>query len=79
MTRAQLQGAFGKASRTEGNKLSYIYQAKLKMSEEEMKRMEYQWPDEVKKNPHWDLMSVIEIELLKNKIISMRVSKTETY
>ena len=49
------------------------------MNEEEMRRMEHQWPDEVKNNPYWDYMSVIEIELQRNKIISMRVSKTETY
>ncbi|MEQ1741456.1 MAG: hypothetical protein ABL869_03000 [Candidatus Nitrotoga sp.] len=79
MTRAQLQKVFGKASKSEGNKLSYIYQAKVRMSEEEMKRMEHQWPDEVKKYPYWNLMSIIAIELLKNKIVSMRVSKTETY
>ena len=79
MTRAQLQGAFGKASRTEGNKLFYIYQAKHKMSDDEMKSMAEDWPDEVKKNPYWNYTSVMEIELLKNKIIFMRVSKTETY
>lgn len=79
MTRAQLKGAFGKASRTDGNKLYYIYQAKLKMSDAEMKSMAEDWPDAVKKNPYWNYTSVMKIELKKNKIISMRVSKTETY
>jgi hypothetical protein len=63
MTRAQLEEIFGKASKAEGKKLSYIYKTKLKMSNEEMMSMKQQWPDEVLKDPYWNVTTNIQIGL----------------
>jgi hypothetical protein len=78
ITKGQLEKILGSPSKEINNNLFFVYRTKRNMSESEIKKMAELWP-QVRDNPFFDVSSVVHAIFLNSELISVAISKIETY
>lgn len=78
LTKNQLTKILGEPTIEQGSNILYYYNIRQRMTEKEIEKMSKLWP-EVIEDPYADVSSFVEATLFHSEVVSISISKIETY